>query len=163
MELPDGLIDRIRSRIRHADDGCWIYTGPLTNGGYGIVWWWDKGQQKTINYTAHRSMWELANGPIPDGQVIDHLCHDPATCKESPCDHRACCNPAHMRVTSQRENSLRSNGFTAAHAERTHCPQGHEYTPENTYVRTDRKYPGRQCRTCNREQNARRRGYRLRA
>ncbi len=31
-------------------------------------------------------------------------------------------------------------------AAKTHCPQGHEYTPENTYNRKDR--PGRMCRTC---------------
>jgi hypothetical protein len=37
-------------------------------------------------------------------------------------------------------------------AERTHCPQGHEYTPENTYVSARR---GRYCRACNRERSAR--------
>jgi hypothetical protein len=33
-------------------------------------------------------------------------------------------------------------------ASATHCPRGHEYTPENTY-RTTRG--GRECRTCRRE------------
>ena len=31
--------------------------------------------------------------------------------------------------------------------EMTHCSRGHEFTPENTYLRPDRH--GRQCRTCN--------------
>jgi hypothetical protein len=35
--------------------------------------------------------------------------------------------------------------------ERTHCPQGHEYTPENTYV-SARGW--RYCRACNRERSA---------
>jgi hypothetical protein len=35
-----------------------------------------------------------------------------------------------------------------AQAERTHCPQGHEYAPENTYTsRSGSRY----CKTCNRE------------
>ncbi|MFL5913146.1 MAG: hypothetical protein ACJ768_21580 [Gaiellaceae bacterium] len=34
-------------------------------------------------------------------------------------------------------------------ARRTHCPQGHEYTPENTYLRKDRaEGTQRQCRAC---------------
>ena len=34
---------------------------------------------------------------------------------------------------------------------KTHCPAGHEYTPENTYYR---KNGGRVCRTCSREKKA---------
>ena len=40
---------------------------------------------------------------------------------------------------------------------KTHCPQGHEYTPENTYTRGQR---GRRCRKC---QLARAQNRRLRA
>ena len=36
-----------------------------------------------------------------------------------------------------------------APADRTHCPRGHEYTPENTY--RSRRGKGRVCRTCDRE------------
>lgn len=34
---------------------------------------------------------------------------------------------------------------------RTHCPQGHEYTPENTRVRKDKQGTCRVCRTCERD------------
>ena len=34
-------------------------------------------------------------------------------------------------------------------ARKTHCPQGHEYTPENTYAY---EAYGRRCRTCAAEQ-----------
>jgi HNH endonuclease len=34
--------------------------------------------------------------------------------------------------------------------DRTHCPHGHEYTPENTYVYVKGDYRERQCRECQR-------------
>ena len=37
-----------------------------------------------------------------------------------------------------------------AHGTETHCPAGHEYTPENTYLRPR---GGRECRTCIGERN----------
>ena len=40
--------------------------------------------------------------------------------------------------------------------EKTHCAQGHEFTPENTRVRDRKGYPRRECRTCER---SRRRAY----
>lgn len=40
-------------------------------------------------------------------------------------------------------------------AARTHCPHGHEYTPENTYIHTQRDgYRRRACRTCRRNRAA---------
>lgn len=35
---------------------------------------------------------------------------------------------------------------THANASKTHCPKGHEYTPENTYIRPD--FYARMCRAC---------------
>jgi hypothetical protein len=40
------------------------------------------------------------------------------------------------------------------HARKTHCAAGHEYSPENTYVKPSGE---RRCRTCNREHERRRR------
>jgi len=36
--------------------------------------------------------------------------------------------------------------YGATNREKTHCPQGHEYTPDNTYTRKDGRE--RWCRTC---------------
>jgi hypothetical protein len=47
---------------------------------------------------------------------------------------------------------LRGSGFAAANAAKTHCPHGHEYTPENTYVNPNPD-GGRICRTCKRQRD----------
>jgi hypothetical protein len=71
-------------------------------------------------------------GPIPEGLTIDHLC-------------RAirCVNPAHLEPVTNAENIRRAALANA----RSHCPHGHEYTPENSYF--DPK-GGRRCRECQR-------------
>lgn len=80
---------------------------------------------------AHRYSWEEANGPVPEGLELDHLCRTPA-----------CVRPDHLEPVTHLENQRRGS-VTA----RTHCPQGHPYDTENTY--RDRK--GRRCREGDRQ------------
>lgn len=107
---------------------CVVYTGPLYKRGYGQITADGKNQQ------VHRFMWEQLVGPIPAGMTLDHRCRNPA-----------CWWTDHLEVVSHGENVLRGHGPTARHARLTHCPQGHEYTPENTRIQPT---GGRICRAC---------------
>lgn len=90
---------------------------------------------------AHRVAYEQARGPIPEGLELDHLCRN-----------RACVNPDHLEPVTHRENLLRADTFAARHAAQTHCVNGHEFTPDNTYIRT-RPEGGRECRACRKARN----------
>ena len=98
-----------------------------------------QGKEKKI--LTHRAMYELYVGQIPLDLTIDHLCRN-----------TACGNPKHLRILTLLEN-CKDNGW----ARKTHCPQGHEYTVENTYY--EKRNNGklrRHCRTCRQESNHRR-------
>lgn len=60
-------------------------------------------------------------------------------------------------VVTSRENIMRSPiAMGAINASKTHCPQGHEYTPENIYANGPKK-TGRLCRTCQLSRRSRQR------
>jgi hypothetical protein len=58
-----------------------------------------------------------------------------------------------MTVTSEAEELVRNgkrSGRGKPWVDRTHCLQGHEYTPENTLRRADGYGGARRCRICRR-------------
>lgn len=120
--------ERIAPHIERIDD-CWLWTGYCYGNGYAALSW--QGRQQLL----HRLSYEHFRGPIPEGLVIDHLCRT-----------KNCINPDHLEPVTSGENTRR--------AMRTHCINGHEFTPENVYMPKDGK---RYCRTCRR---ARVRAYR---
>jgi hypothetical protein len=133
---------RLFSKAVPGRNGCIIWTGrtnPVT--GYGQL------RVNGRDCYAHRVSYELAKGTIPDGLVIDHACHNrDASCKGGDiCIHHRCINPHHLDAVTQSENRIRSPHTKNLKRElRTHCHQGHEYTPENTLTWASR----RACRTC---------------
>ncbi|WP_147425398.1 hypothetical protein [Bailinhaonella thermotolerans] len=89
-------------------------------------------------------------GPIPDGQEIDHLCHDPDVCEPGgACPHRRCGNPRHLQAVSRPINNLRSGSPTAINARKTHCWRGHPLWGANLY-RPPSRPQQRDCETCRR-------------
>jgi len=81
---------------KDAPNGCWEWTGALTENGYGYI-----GYQGD-NIMVHRLVWELTNGPIPDGHLTCHKCD----VNYPPGDktYRRCCNPEHLFVGTHTDN-----------------------------------------------------------
>lgn len=67
--------------------GCREWTAARGDRGYGQFF------RDGRRVPAHRVAWELTNGPIPPGMVIDHLCAN-----------HGCVNPEHLRVVTQGQN-----------------------------------------------------------
>lgn len=118
-----------KSRTVVGDNGCVLWVGAIQSNGYGHFRI-DKSFVK-----AHRFAYETFRGPIPSGLCIDHLCRV-----------RRCVNPNHLEAVTHKVNTLRGDTVTAKNAQKTRCNYGHEYTAENTIVRSD---GGRRCRACN--------------
>ena len=67
---------------------CHLWTGYVSEQGYGIVRWKDK------TLRAHRAAYEVANGPIPEASVIHHTCST-----------RNCINAKHLQAVTHAENT----------------------------------------------------------
>ena len=125
-------VDRGRGR-----DDCWLWTGSLNHLGYARFYI-TIAPRVRVSIGAHHWAWEQYHDPVPEGLELDHLCRV-----------RHCVNPAHLDPVTHQENARRGTSPVAANARKTHCPQGHPYSPENTRISPKGK---RHCRTCNAEQ-----------
>lgn len=129
--------DRFTEKYRVDPSGCWIWTGAIGAEGYGRF-----GYPSRQTRLAHRVAHVLFIGPIPDGYQVDHICAV-----------KACVNPDHLEAVTPLVNTRRALPWVNGQARRTHCPQGHEYTEENTRLsfqlgRNGRPRRNRHCRTC---------------
>lgn len=112
---------------------CHVWTRYRDPHGYGQVRFNGRLAQ------AHRVAWELAQGPIPTDLQVLHRCDNPPCCRV---DHLFLGDPA-ANVQDMDAKGRRGNYWSLI----THCPAGHPYDLENTYMfRGSRK-----CRTCRRE------------
>lgn len=118
-------------------DDCWEWTAWRNRKGYGSLSLPKQGGGQ-IKCMAHRVLYELLIGPIPEGAQLDHLCRN-----------RGCVRPSHLEPVTCKENLMRGETHAARLAARTHCDNGHEFSAENTIIRKD---GARRCRECNRVQ-----------
>jgi hypothetical protein len=134
MRLSEPDARRFWSKVAAGPGGCLIWTGGKARSGYGTFFLAGRKQR------AHRVAYEDRVGHIPTGLVLDHLCRT-----------RICVNPLHLEAVTDKVNILRGEGLAAQNAMKTHCPAGHEYTPENAYhFKRSETRVGRNCLACER-------------
>ena len=113
----DRALRRFWSRVDTSGD-CWLWTGLTPASGYGIF---AIGHKRT---GVHRFAYELTNGPIPEGLVLDHLCRTPR-----------CVRPDHLDPVTQAENLRRGMSPTAIAVRAGLCHNGHDLDdPSNVLV-----------------------------
>lgn len=104
-------------------DSCWLWKASTKKAGHGQF------RAGGTMVLAHKYLWELENGPVPDGLELDHTCRVPR-----------CVRPSHLEPVTHRVNVLRGIGISRTNADKTRCPAGHRYD--------ERARKGRSCRQC---------------
>lgn len=123
-------LERYKARIKVDENGCWLFQlfiKPTT--GYG-----DLSYRGKV-YRAHRAMYIVAKGPIPDGLHVLHSC-----------DVRHCLNPDHLRLGTVSDNKQdeiqRGRNWELS---KEFCTRGHSYA-EHGVRHGENQW--RQCKIC---------------
>jgi hypothetical protein len=66
---------------------CWVWTAHQHKQGYGVI------AINQIPMLAHRVVYEMEVGPIPEGRIIDHICRN-----------EPCVRPSHLRPVTREQN-----------------------------------------------------------
>lgn len=124
-------IARLMQRSRPGQNGCIEVDGWHNADGYANAF------HRKYGDFPHRVIMILIHGPIPEGMMACHKC-----------GNHGCVNPDHLYIGTMKQNARDTvNMGRHLEANKTHCAQGHEFTPENTYRYRNK----RKCRTCQKE------------
>lgn len=125
---------------------CLPFKGYLNNGGYGIT----HINGRTI--PVMRLIAAISYGlEYNSNKVVMHKC-----------DRRDCINVEHLEVGTQADNirdCVLKGRASGGGKDKTHCKNGHEYTPQNTYWRKRKRSHGniittRDCMACRNYRNS---------
>jgi len=83
------FLERFWARVAKRKSGCWEWIGTCDKDGYGRL----NFGRPIRRAAAHRLSWEFKHGPILPGFHVLHTCDNPP-----------CVNPAHLRLSTHREN-----------------------------------------------------------
>jgi hypothetical protein len=116
---------------------------PINRNGYPEVNLTKAGKQKV--FMVHILLAGAFLGPRPEGLLLRHLNGDSTDCRLG-----------NLAYGTNAENTLDAvQHGTHNNSRKTHCPAGHAYDDENTYVLPSRPN-ARYCKTCSREHKSER-------
>ena len=102
MAIEKQILQKIYAKIDIDEDSmCWRYTGGNNGKNYGRIY--ARGKLHGV----HRLIYEIFHGSIPEDKEVHHVC-----------SVRSCCNPAHLRLISHRENTALTQAYETLRLQR---------------------------------------------